>query len=97
MVLQPVKMNFSYRESFGNKSGNKTTGYEILLYDAMMNDPTLFSRADLIERAWEITQPILDNWATNPPKDFPNYPAGSEGPEEAFRLIEKDDHHWRNF
>lgn len=96
MSLQPVKMNFDYAESFEGKDGSKSTGYEILVYDALMNDPTLFSRADLIESAWEITQPIIDCWTKNPPEDFPNYKAGSWGPDAAYKLIENDDHHWRD-
>ena len=45
---------------------------------------------DLVEAAWRIAQPILDTWAAHPPEDFPNYPAGTWGPKEAFDLIERD-------
>ncbi|MCH9633309.1 MAG: Glucose-6-phosphate 1-dehydrogenase [Chlamydiae bacterium] len=96
MSLQPVKMHFDYSESFDTQEGGTSTGYEILLYDAMMNDPTLFSRSDLVERAWEITQPILDHWSKNPPADFPNYASGSWGPDAAYKLIENDGHKWRD-
>ena len=96
MALQPVKMSFDYQESFDEKDGGKSTGYEILLYDAMMNDPTLFSRADLIEHAWKVAKPIQDLWSKNPPQDFPNYTAGSWGPDSAYKLIEDDGHHWRD-
>jgi glucose-6-phosphate 1-dehydrogenase len=88
--LQLVNMRFDYRESFEAARG---TGYEVLLYNAMIGDATLFSRADLIESAWRIAQPILDHWSTAP-VSFPNYPAGSWGPKEAFDLIERDGRHW---
>jgi glucose-6-phosphate 1-dehydrogenase len=39
--------------------------------------------------------PIHDAWLDSPPPDFPNYPAGSWGPEEAMDLIERDGRHWR--
>ena len=70
------------------------TGYEVLLYHCMRGDATLFTRNDLVERAWRITQPILDTWAANPPKDFPNYQAGSWGPKSVFALIERGATFW---
>ena len=52
-------MHFDYRDYFGRES---RTGYETLLYDAMIGDSSLFKRADMIERGWSIIQPILDAW-----------------------------------
>lgn len=91
MSLQPVNMRFSYGEAFQASRG---TGYEVMLYSCMLGDPTLFSRTDLVETAWSIAQPILDAWAANPPKDFPNYAAGSWGPRSAYDLLEKDGRRW---
>ncbi len=91
MHLQKVNMRFDYSESFEASRG---TGYEVLLYNVMIGDPTLFSRTDLVESAWRIAQPILDAWAANPPTDFPNYPAGSWGPKAAFDLLERDGRRW---
>ena len=87
MHLQPVNMRFDYGEAFEASRG---TGYEVMLYNCMIGDATLFSRTDLVETAWRIAQPILDAWAQTPPTDFPNYPAGSWGPKAAFDLIERD-------
>ena len=56
--MQPVKMNFSYGESFMDEARE---AYERLLHDAMLGDHTLFARGDSVERAWEVVQPILDN------------------------------------
>jgi glucose-6-phosphate 1-dehydrogenase len=91
MSLQKVNMRFDYREAFEASRG---TGYEVLLYNCMIGDATLFSRTDLVEAAWRIAQPVLDAWATTPPADFPNYPAGSWGPKAAFDLIERDGRRW---
>src|SRR5262249_18355197 len=44
--------------------------------------------------AWRIAQPILDTWAKNPRRDFPNYPAGSWGPKSAYELVERDGRRW---
>jgi glucose-6-phosphate 1-dehydrogenase len=91
MHLQKVNMRFDYRESFEASRG---TGYEVLLYNCMIGDATLFSRTDLVETAWRVAQPLLDLWNSEPSKDFPNYPAGTWGPKNAFDLIERDGRHW---
>jgi len=89
--LAPVKLNFAYKD-FGAQV--ETTGYEQLLYDCMIGDPTLFHRADMVEAAWKIATPILDLWASLPARDFPNYASGSWGPAAADQLIQKDGRAW---
>jgi len=90
MSLQKVNMRFDYGESF---SASRGTGYEVLTYNAMNGDATLFSRTDLVETAWRIAQPMLDVWKAEP-GGFPNYPAGTWGPKAAFDLIERDGRKW---
>jgi glucose-6-phosphate 1-dehydrogenase len=86
-----VDMQFKYADYFGKEP---STGYERLLYDCMAGDATLFRRADMVEAGWEAVQPILDIWRALPPRNFPNYAAGSWGPKEADELIERDGRHW---
>ncbi len=90
--LSSVSMGFDYKTYFQIAS---STGYETLLYDCMIGDATLFQRADTIEAGWQVVQPILDAWANNPPRDFPNYTAGSAGPAAADRLLARDGRAWR--
>jgi glucose-6-phosphate 1-dehydrogenase len=89
--LNNVKLDFSYKD-FGETSA--ATGYERLLYDAMIGDGTLFHRSDMVDAAWKIATPILDVWKALPPRDFPNYPAGSWGPAAADDLIQRDGRRW---
>lgn len=89
--LRPVDMRFSYREAFRVDS---PAAYETLLWDVMIGDATLFMRADQVEAAWELLMPILEVWADNPAPDFPNYAAGSWGPETAESLIARDGNNW---
>ncbi len=89
--LRPVDMRFSYRESFQVPSPD---AYETLLYDVMINDATLFMRADQVEAAWSLLMPVLDVWAASPPNDFPNYAAGTWGPEASEGLIARDGRTW---
>ncbi|HZM44833.1 MAG TPA: glucose-6-phosphate dehydrogenase [Burkholderiales bacterium] len=91
LALQKVDMRFDYQDAF---EAARSTGYEVLLYHCMRGDATLFTRNDLVEAAWRIAQPILDTWAANPPRDFPNYEAGTWGPKAAFDLVERDGRKW---
>jgi len=90
--LGSVEMSFEYSKYFG---AEPYTGYEVLLYDCMMGDQTLFQRADMVEAGWRILDPVIDVWRALPPRNFPNYPASSWGPKEADDLMERDGRHWR--
>jgi glucose-6-phosphate 1-dehydrogenase len=90
-TLQRAGMRFDYADAFDAARG---TGYEVLLYSALNGDPTLFSRTDFVETAWEIVQPVLDAWAATPATDFPNYAAGTWGPRAASDLLARDGRHW---
>jgi glucose-6-phosphate 1-dehydrogenase len=90
--LSTVSMDFAYKTYF---EVAPNTGYETLIYDCMIGDATLFQRADNIEAGWRAVQPILDAWANNPPKDFPNYVAGGNGPAAADDLLARDGRAWR--
>jgi len=87
-----VEMRFNYSDYFGT---TPKTGYEILLYDCIIGDPTLFQRADMVEAGWSVVNPVLDVWKALPARNFPNYRAGSWGPKEADELIERDARQWR--
>jgi glucose-6-phosphate 1-dehydrogenase len=93
MRLGAVDMNFQYQDYFGSVA---STGYERLLHDCMIGDATLFQRADMVEAGWCVVSPVLDVWKALPPRNFPNYAAGTWGPKEADELLERDGRHWRN-
>jgi glucose-6-phosphate 1-dehydrogenase len=87
-----VEMSFEYEKYFGEQPN---TGYEVLLYDCMIGDQTLFQRADMVEAGWRILDPVLDVWKALPARNFPNYASGTWGPKEADDLMERDGRHWR--
>jgi glucose-6-phosphate 1-dehydrogenase len=91
--LGAVNMDFQYSDYFGT---TPSTGYETLLYDCMMGEPTLFQRADMVEAAWTIVQPVLDVWSALPPRDFPNYASGTWGPGPAQDLLRREGREWRD-
>ncbi|WP_340313626.1 glucose-6-phosphate dehydrogenase [Rhizorhabdus argentea] len=85
-----VSMDFCYDDHFPI---GQRTGYETLLYDALIGDQTLFQRADMIEAGWAAVQPILDAWACGAPED---YVAGGKGPVGAANLLARDGRHWNS-
>ena len=89
--LRPVTMDFEYGTSFLRGSPD---AYERLLLDCLLGDATLFARWDEVERAWEIFDPLITAWASEP-AEFPNYEAGSWGPGEAEALLARDGRRWR--
>ncbi|PYR81898.1 MAG: glucose-6-phosphate dehydrogenase, partial [Acidobacteria bacterium] len=91
--LDTVTMNFSYAEHFKSEPA---TGYETLLFDAMIGDQTLFHRMDMVEAGWQTVAPILDEWKADPTSRVPVYTQGSWGPSEADVLIERDGREWRD-
>ena len=91
--LATVKMQFCYDDWFPKEPN---VGYETLLYDVMVGDPTLFMRADMVEHAWRVVQPVLDAWAKDGAANLSIYPAGSSGPREADELLARDGRRWRN-
>jgi glucose-6-phosphate 1-dehydrogenase len=82
--IRSVFMDFNYGTGFGVQS---PPAYERLIGDAMRGDQTLFTRWDAVERAWEIVMPVLEVWQNTKDFTFPNYPAGSQGPEAATKLF----------
>jgi glucose-6-phosphate 1-dehydrogenase len=92
LEITPVDMDFTYAEAFGNEAH---PAYETLLLDCMIGDPTLFTRSDEVEMAWEIIDPVLEYWDKHPDTSLPTYPAGSWGPKEADKLLDGDHTRWR--
>ena len=91
MRLSPVDMEMTYCRTF---KADPPEAYETLLLDVMRGDATLFMRADQVETAWKVLEPVLEIWQAVSPVDFPNYPAGTWGPEDAETLIARDGRSW---
>ncbi|WP_068081501.1 glucose-6-phosphate dehydrogenase [Novosphingobium rosa] len=84
----PASMSFAYADIFD--MGHRT-GYETLIYDVLIGDPSLFQRADQIEAGWRVVQPLLDAWTSGEPEA---YEPGSAGPAGADELIARDGRNW---
>jgi glucose-6-phosphate 1-dehydrogenase len=89
--LRSVDMEFHYADSFGKTS--LPDAYERLLLDTMTGEASLFTRADEVETAWGIIDPIIKTWeAQKEPLAF--YDPGTWGPREADELLAQDGRSW---
>ncbi len=93
-MVRPVDMGFQYGSAF---AGEELSAYERLLHDCMLGDPTLFTRRDEVEEAWDLLDPILTWWEKSKPRPQPaGHTAGTWGPEGAQDLIARDGRRWRS-
>lgn len=73
MCIQPVKLNFTYEESFGQRSQG---AYTRLIQDILVSDQSLFIRADEIEAAWNYVDSLIQSDAIET-RQLIRYEAGS--------------------
>ncbi len=90
--VRSVTMDFTYGSAFTVDSPD---AYETLILDALLGDASLFTRADEVEGAWSRVTPIVESWMDEPPPDFPNYEAGSWGPDAGDELLAREGRRWR--
>src|SRR5439155_11700905 len=91
--LKPRDLSFNYKQGYPNQAIPEA--YERLLLDAIQGDASLFMRADEIERAWEIMDPLIAA-AERPDAPQPErYAVGSAGPTCADKLLDADGRTWQ--
>jgi glucose-6-phosphate 1-dehydrogenase len=91
MQLRLTDLNFSFRELF---SGVMPDSYQRLLLDVMTGDPSLFARADEVELAWQIIDPIQKAWDEQGAPPLCSYPHGQWGPASVQDWISAMGHEW---
>jgi glucose-6-phosphate 1-dehydrogenase len=91
MMIRQTDLEFSYRREF---LGAIPEAYERLLLDALEGDASLFARADEVEAAWAICDPILEQWErTDQPPLFP-YEPGMWGPDASAEWMIAEGRQW---
>jgi glucose-6-phosphate 1-dehydrogenase len=93
IALRPVTMNFRYATAFGVEEPPRA--YAWLIMDVMQGDQRLFARSDWIDEAWAVVDPLVEHWESTEPEGFPDYAAGSWGPDAASRLLARSGRQWR--
>jgi len=93
METHVIKMD----ANFLNNNEHGLDAYHTLLLDVIEADRSLFIRFDEVEMAWQVIDPILQQWKIkNASNAMPTYRAGSWGPKETNQLLVDNSHSWRN-
>jgi glucose-6-phosphate 1-dehydrogenase len=79
MKLRQTDLEFRFSREF---HGMMPDAYERLLLDALEGDASLFARADEVEAAWAICDPILNEWQRSNDPPLYIYESGGWGPPE---------------
>ncbi|MCK0440599.1 glucose-6-phosphate dehydrogenase [Gordonia alkaliphila] len=90
MEVRDVNMDFSYGEAFTVSSPE---AYERLLLDVLLDEPSLFPVNEEVELSWQILDPVLAEWATEGAPE--TYDAGTWGPADADKMMERTGRTWR--
>jgi glucose-6-phosphate 1-dehydrogenase len=93
MQMRTVDLEFHYKSEFGEQAIPEA--YERLLEDALQGDASLFIRADHIEEAWTIVDPLLGAWESSNAGPSHSYAPGSWGPRAADSLLADDSRLWQ--
>ncbi|MCH9031234.1 MAG: glucose-6-phosphate dehydrogenase [candidate division Zixibacteria bacterium] len=92
MKLDPVRMDFQYRTSFG---GTAPEAYERLILDAINGEASLFARQDEVDLSWKLIDPLIESWSGENAAPLYYYSAGTWGPEESQALLARSGRKWR--
>ncbi len=94
MRLRLTDLNFQFREKF---AGPMPEAYQRLLLDVMQGDASLFSRADEVELAWSLVDPIQQVWDNPglPPLEL--YEAGGWGPPSSVAWMCRQWREWFDY
>ena len=89
--LQTSHLEKIFDKNFGLSSPE---AYERLILDCMEGDMTNFTHWEEVAASWKFVDRIRQAWDAESSVQFPNYPAGSSGPQESFDLLAQDGRCW---
>ena len=91
LSIGPVHMDLQYEREF---QGRSPEAYEMLLYEVMLGDQTLFVDAGMVERSWEFIQSILDVWNHDARTGLATIRPGVGGPKPPTKCCKMDGVSW---
>jgi glucose-6-phosphate 1-dehydrogenase len=91
MKLRQTDLSFDYQEHF---SRVMPEAYERLLLDALEGDASLFARADEVEAAWRVCDPVIAGWQQQDKPTLYMYDPGGWGPEECTEWMTAQGRDW---
>ncbi len=91
MKLRLTDLNFNFQDRF---TGGMPEAYQRLLLDIIHGDASLFSRADEVELAWNIIDPIQRGWEHPGWPPLALYEAGGWGPPSSVEWMCRQYREW---
>jgi glucose-6-phosphate 1-dehydrogenase len=91
MQLRLTDLDFRFSREFKSELPE---AYQRLLLDALAGDASLFARADEVELAWGIIDPIVAAWQKRAQPQLCTYETGLWGPDESTRWIQQQGREW---
>jgi len=90
MQLRQTELDFNFRRRF---AGEMPEAYQRLLLDVLQGDASLFARADEVELAWGIIDPIQRAWDSGLP-ELAQYESGVWGPATSSEWMQHEGRQW---
>lgn len=89
------EINFNTKESYLNYNLDKNIpdDYERLLLNALQANKKNFVHAEEVVESWKYIDAIRKSWKKEK-NNLKFYPVMTNGPQEAFDLVEVNNHHW---
>lgn len=91
MKLRLTDLSFNFRDRF---TGRMPEAYQRLLLDVLHGDASLFSRADEVELAWKIVDPIQQGWEHGRMPPLALYESGGWGPPTSVEWMCRQNREW---
>ncbi|MBN2853741.1 MAG: glucose-6-phosphate dehydrogenase [Clostridia bacterium] len=89
-LINNVELDYCQKSKY---SSNSTKAYERLILEAIRNNSSLFTRWDELQYSWKYIESIEES-TSDFELSYPNYSAGSQGPDQASLLISRDGNKW---
>jgi len=90
MLLRQTELDFDFRRRF---AGDMPEAYQRLLLDVLQGDASLFARADEVELAWGLIDPIQQVWDSGLP-EMADYEPGGWGPAASSEWMRHEGRLW---
>ena len=91
MNMRLTTLDFNFHRQFKSEMPE---AYERLLLDALHGDASLFARADEVELAWGLIDPIIDAWRSPAAPPLEHYANGFWGPNSGTEWMRAQGREW---
>ena len=92
-LIEPVRVEYCHSCRVDH---NSPEAYEQIILEAIRNNSSIFTRWDELECSWNFEKSIRESFKGIEP-NYPNYMAGSKGPDEAVELLKREGRMWWDF